>query len=413
MTNSSTEFNDFTSEGHRRPSKHVVLVLDFGSQYSRLIVRRLRAIGAYSELIEISAIRPAAVVLSGGPSSVYEEGAPHLNRDVWELLQEKRVPILGICYGMQEIVYQLGGRVIGGGEAREYGKTIITINNYINNNNNNNNNLMDNDAAAAEAKEAELAADEAAAAAAAAAGGGEPWPVPAAHAATAPSLGDLFYGIKGPDVQVWMSHGDKVEQLPSSFIVRIICMHICMHALASTSSCPYVAAAAPNLGVYTLQFHPEVTHTPCGVYILKNYILRICKLQLNWCMHTYLPRQIQLLQQQIQKKHVIGALSGGVDSTVAAALLYKAIGNQFYAFFIDTGLLRKNEAEETMHALRNCFPDLSIECIDAKDRFINALVDVKDPEQKRKIIGALFIDVFEEAVQKKNIPVKGTLLLQV
>ncbi|CDI81629.1 GMP synthase, putative [Eimeria acervulina] len=363
-------------EGNNRPSKHIVLVLDFGSQFSRLI--------------EISAARPAAVVLSGGPASVYEADAPHIRRDVWNLLQQKQVPMLGICYGMQEIVYQLGGRIVGEGP-REFGKTMISLCPLPEDPC-----LMDAAAAAAAATAATQAADAAAEAT------GDPWQVPAAHAAAPPSLGDLFFGVKGPEVPVWMSHGDKVEQLPSSFT-----------ALASTSTCRYVAAASPSLGVYTLQFHPEVTHSACGVSLLTNFLQRVCRLELTWCMHWFLPQQIKQLQQQIGNRPVVGALSGGVDSTVAAALLHRAIGSNFHAFFIDTGLLRKNEATETMHALKQSFPSISLECIDASSRFFAALKGVTDPEKKRKIIGGLFIDVFEEAIQKKNIPVEGTLLLQV
>ncbi|KAL8452990.1 hypothetical protein Emag_002076 [Eimeria magna] len=343
-----------------------VLVLDFGSQVSRLIVRRLRTAGVFSELLacdakaeDVAAVRPAAVILSGGPSSVYEEGAPHIRRDVWELLQQKKVPILGICYGLQELVFQLGGKVAGGGP-REFGKTVITLCPLPPEK------LLDDAPAAAAA----------AAAGAAAAASGQDWCVPAAHAPS-PAAGDLFYGIEGPEVEVWMSHGDKVESLPPAFV-----------------------------------FHPEVAHTPCGQRLLSNFAQRVARLDLSWGMQSFVPLQIEALKQQINGAPVIGALSGGVDSTVAAALLHKAIGGNFFGFLIDTGLLRKHEAAETLAALRRCFPDLNLECIDAGDRFLLALKGVTDPEQKRKIIGALFIEVFEEAVKAKNLQAKGTFLLQ-
>lgn len=371
-------------KGSARPSRALVLVFDFGSQVSRLIVRRLRAIGVYSELLacsataeEVAAARPAAVILSGGPSSVYEEGAPHIRRDVWELLLQKKVPILGICYGMQEIVHQLGGRVVGEGH-REFGKTAINLCPLP----------------------VEDVQDDAGAEQAAPGAAGEEWSVPAACAKT-PALGDLFHGIEGPQVEVWMSHGDKVENLPSSFV-----------PLAATASCPFVAAASPSLGIYALQFHPEVTHTPCGAQLLRNFAQRIARLELTWDMQHFLPEQIENLKKQVGDSPVIGALSGGVDSTVAAALLHRAIGRNFHGFLVDTGLLRKNEAAETMVALRKCFPDMDLECIDASERFLSALEGVTDPEKKRKIIGAMFIEVFEDAVKAKNLQAKGTYLLQ-
>ncbi|KFH03172.1 bifunctional GMP synthase/glutamine amidotransferase protein [Toxoplasma gondii VAND] len=356
-----------------------VLVLDFGSQYSHLIVRRLREIGVYSELRrcdiglqEIKGFSPSAVILSGGPASVYEAGSPHLCASFFAWAQEAKVAVLGICYGMQEICHALGGKVEGG-EKREFGSTWV-----------------------------ELHLEEAAAnggAVALFAGIEEGRCMNGEEAEGEKARKRHKSGRK--EMLVWMSHGDKVTAIPEGFTT-----------FASTAACPYAAIGDPERHFYGLQFHPEVTHTPQGTQLLKSFVLDIAKLKPSWTMKNFLQAEIRKIQTLVGDAHVLGALSGGVDSTVAAALVHKAIGDRFHGVLIDTGLLRKDEAQNTLAKLKACFPSLSIECVDASEAFFSKLAGVRDPEKKRKIIGNLFVDEFVRVVNEKKIHTHNTFLLQ-
>ncbi|KEP60491.1 UNVERIFIED_CONTAM: bifunctional GMP synthase/glutamine amidotransferase protein [Hammondia hammondi] len=356
-----------------------VLVLDFGSQYSHLIVRRLREIGVYSELRrcdidlqEIKGFSPSAVILSGGPASVYEAGSPHVCASFFAWAHEAKVAVLGICYGMQEMCHAMGGKVEGGGK-REFGSTWV-----------------------------ELHLEEAAAngsAVALFAGIEETRGVNGEEADDEKARKRHKSGRK--EMLVWMSHGDKVTAIPQGFTT-----------FASTATCPYAAIGDPERHFYGLQFHPEVTHTPHGMQLLKSFVLDIAGLKPTWTMKNFLHAEIRKIQAIVGDAHVLGALSGGVDSTVAAALVHKAIGDRFHGVLIDTGLLRKDEAQNTLGKLKACFPSLSIECVDASEAFFSKLAGVRDPEKKRKIIGSLFVDEFVRVVNEKKIDTHNTFLLQ-
>lgn len=305
-----------------------VVIIDFGSQYSHLIARRARELKVYSEVAPASAdweqvtqrIIPQGVILSGGPASVYEPGAPRIPDWVFA----RQLPVLGICYGMQALVHQLGGRV-SPGDKREYGSAILRQ-----------------------------------------------------HAAA-----PLFQGL--PDsFPVWMSHGDRVTQLPAGFT-----------ALAATENSPH-AAISDGGNLFGLQFHPEVEHTPWGRHILENFLFRICRCQANWTPANFVADAGQRLQEQVGAGRVICALSGGVDSSVAALLLHRAIGNRLTCIFVNNGLLRKGEAEQVTETYRRNL-GLNLLYMDAAEHFLSRLQGVTDPEEKRKVIGAQFIDVFEEA----------------
>ena len=309
-----------------------IVVLDFGSQYNQLIARRIREFGVYSELHpntmsleEIKALGDVkGIVFSGGPNSVYEEGA----FDVDPAILESGIPILGICYGMQLVHQKLGGKV-SGSDKKEYGRTAIEVS--------------------------------------------EPNAL----------FGDL------PETQtVWMSHGDQVSQLAPGF-----------EAIASSDTCPYAATANPEKKIYTMQFHPEVRHTEYGNDLLRNFVFDIAGAQNNWSMHDFIEVQKEEIRKKVGKDKVLLGLSGGVDSSVVAALLHEAIGNQLIAMFIDHGLLRKGEGESVMETFgRNM--NINLIKIDAKDRFLSKLAGVTDPEQKRKIIGNEFVYTFDDEVKK-------------
>jgi len=305
-----------------------VLVLDFGGQYSQLIARRLRECGVFAELlphdVDLERIRardPRALVLSGGPASVYEPGAPELRIELLELGK----PVLGICYGMQAMVRGLGGSVEGA-EKGEFGRTELS--------------LVD--------------------------GGG-----------------DLMAGL--PDTQqAWMSHRDRVSEPPAGF-----------RALASTPGSPVAACEDPERGLYGIQFHPEVVHTPHGQAILERFLREIAGCEEQWSAASVIDEQIERIRAQVGEGGVICGLSGGVDSATAAALVHRAVGEQLTCVLVDHGLLRKGEAEQVVDTFREGL-GIKLIHVDARERFLARLAGVEDPERKRKIIGEEFIRVFEE-----------------
>ncbi len=312
-----------------------ILILDFGSQYTMLIARRVRELRVYSEIHPYNAglsfvreFRPAGIILSGGPASVYEEDAPTIPGEILSL----GVPVLGICYGMQLIVHLMGGKVARSAE-REYGTASIK---------------------------------------------GQ-WGSP------------LFTGIEefrhGMSIPVWMSHGDRIEELPEGFA-----------SIAHSESSPVAAMADPRRNIFGVQFHPEVVHTPNGKEILANFLFRVCGLSPTWTMHSFVETSVRRIRETVGDERVVLGLSGGVDSSVAAVLLQRALGDRLTCIFVNNGLLRQGEAEEVLETFRKGI-GLKLEYVDATERFLAALEGVEDPERKRKIIGELFVRVFEEAAQ--------------
>lgn len=314
--------------------KKSIVILDFGSQYNQLIARRIREMGVYAEIVpyfteldKIKEMEPAGIILSGGPASVYLDGAPTLSKEIYDL----GVPILGICYGMQLTTQLLGGTVERA-DKQEFGK-------------------------------AELVIDSA--------------------------KSRLFGNIPNGS-QVWMSHGDHVTVLAPGFT-----------QIAHTDSC---IATMENIerNIYGVQFHPEVTHSVDGTQILKNFVFEIAKAEANWSMGNYIEQTVKAIKEKVGSKKVILALSGGVDSSVAAVLIHKAIGDQLNCFFVDTGLMRKDEARKVMSTYGEHFK-MNIECVNAEERFLTKLAGVSDPETKRKIIGNEFVEIFnEEALKFKD-----------
>src|SRR5581483_11345372 len=308
----------------------VIPILDFGSQYAQLIARRVREKGVYSELVrpdipvaDLQKLNPKGIILSGGPSSVYEPNAPKCDPKIFEL----NVPILGICYGMQLGAHVLGGEVKPA-RAREYGRAKLKVT----------------------------------------------------------STDPFLHGMPS-DTTVWMSHGDQVHELPKEFI-----------PLATTPTCPYAAAKHSTRPFYGVQFHPEVTHTPRGEQIFHNFLYEICQCSGSWTMGNFVDKTVRSVREQVGDATVICGLSGGVDSSVVAALLHKAIGRQLVCIFVDNGLLRKNERHLVESTFRDHF-HIDLRVHDASDEFLSQLSGVTDPQQKRKIIGKEFIDAFKrEAV---------------
>ena len=307
-----------------------IVVLDFGSQYTQLIARRIREQGVYCEILpyhisvaRLQALAPKGLILSGGPSSVYEPDAPSVTPALFEL----GVPVLGICYGMQLMAHLYGGRVLPTQE-REYGR-------------------------------AELFIDD-------------------------PS--DLFNGL-GKKLLVWMSHGDQVLTLPPDFV-----------PIAHTESSPFAAIRHRTRPLYAVQFHPEVVHTSRGVEILRNFVLRICGIAPTWTMASFVEMAIERIRREVGKARVLCALSGGVDSSVTALLVHRAVGSRLISIFVDNGLLRKGEAEEVLKTFQQL--GLHVVFVDGKRRFLERLKGITDPEEKRRIIGAEFIAIFEEEAQK-------------
>jgi len=314
------------------PGKSYILILDYGSQYTQLIARRVREAGVYSEihpynrgLETIGEKKPNAIILSGGPASIYDAAAPQLDRRILE----SGVPVLGICYGLQAIAHTLNGKVEPATQ-REYGRANLTY----------------------------VAPD---------------------------SL--LLEGIEVGD-QVWMSHGDKVIRLPEGFRV-----------VAATSDSAVAAFESRDSRLTGVQFHPEVVHTPNGTTIIRNFLFRITKVEPDWSMASFVASAIEEIRGRVGDSHVVAALSGGVDSSVMAALLHRAVGDRCHPIFVNNGLLRKAEADEVLDAFRDDL-NIQVDYVDASERFLGKLRGVTDPETKRKIIGEEFIRVFEEDASK-------------
>ncbi|MBD2779798.1 glutamine-hydrolyzing GMP synthase [Xenorhabdus szentirmaii] len=321
--------------------KHRVLILDFGSQYTQLIARRIREIGVYCELWtwnvteeQIREFNPSGIILSGGPESTTEHNSPRAPEYVFNA----GVPVLGICYGMQTMSMQLGGRVSNSDE-REFGYAQVEIKNNC-----------------------ELFRD----------------------------IQDALSEDGKPLLDVWMSHGDKVTAIPDDFTT-----------VASTDTCPFAIMANDEKRFYGVQFHPEVTHTHQGLNILKRFVLDICQCEALWTPASIIDDIVERLRAQIGDDQVILALSGGVDSSVTALLLNRAIGKRLTCVFVDNGLLRLNEADQVMEMFAGKF-DLNIIHVKAEDRFLSALAGIDEPEAKRKTIGHVFIDVFDEEASKQT-----------
>jgi GMP synthase (glutamine-hydrolysing) len=320
-----------------------VVVLDYGGQYSQLIARRVRECGVFSTLLphhvgpeEVARRKPIGLILSGGPASVYADGAPKLDPALLEL----GIPVLGICYGMQLIARELGGTVEGA-EVGEYGRSQLTVHSH-----------------------GRLLAD-----------------TPAEQAC-------------------WMSHRDTVFAPPPGFA-----------ALASSTASPVAAIESDDRGVYGIQFHPEVVHTPYGQQVLRNFLIDICGAAGSWSARSVIEEQVERIREQVGDGRALCALSGGVDSSVAALLVHKAIGDRLVCVFVDHGLMRKNEGDQVIAAFRDHF-HVPLIAVDAEDRFLAKLKGVTDPEQKRKVIGTEFIRIFEEEAARLDgikFLVQGTL----
>ncbi len=318
---------------------HRILILDFGSQYTQLIARRIREIGVYCELrsyemdeSEIKAFNPAGIILSGGPESVTQGSTPRAPQSVFKA----GVPVLGICYGMQTMADQLGGKV-GTSDVREFGYAQVK---------------RETPSRLLENIEDHMTAD--------------------GHAL----------------LDVWMSHGDKVTTMPAGFTL-----------MASTPSCPIAGMANDDKRFYGVQFHPEVTHTLQGQRLLESFVLKICGCEALWNASNIVEDAIETVREQVRDDHVILGLSGGVDSSVVAALLHRAIGKQLTCVFVDNGLLRLNEGDQVMQMFAKNM-GIKVIRVDAEQEFLSKLHGVSDPEQKRKIIGNTFIDVFEREAAK-------------
>ncbi|MDQ6692572.1 MAG: glutamine-hydrolyzing GMP synthase [Candidatus Dormibacteraeota bacterium] len=319
-----------------------VLILDFGSQYSQLIARRVREAHVYCELVsgttpwsELAARNPAALILSGGPASVYDPGAPQID----PAALRAGIPVLGICYGMQLIAHHLGGEVAPGTH-REYGPAVLQVS----------------------------------------------------------SQEGLFAGLPA-EMPVWMSHGDNIPRLPPGF-----------RGLGRSANSPY-AAFTSDQGILGIQFHPEVVHTPHGREILNNFLYRVAGLTPSWTAGSYIAEAVESIRATVGAGRVLCALSGGVDSAVAATLVHRAIGDQLTCVFVDNGLLRKEEAQRVLDVMHGNL-DMNIRFVDATERFMTELRGVIDPEEKRRCVGRVFIDVFEaesEALGNIDFLAQGTL----
>ncbi len=315
-------------------NSELVLILDFGSQFGQLIARRVRELNVFCQVVRhdiaaerVRELKPKGIILSGGPASVYEPGAPKPDPAIFDL----GVPILGICYGMQLACQALGGKV-GGAEAREFGRATLRV----------------------------------------------------AEANT------IFRGYPAEST-VWMSHGDQVQTVDGGDFIP----------LAATETCPVAAVKHRTRPVFGLQFHPEVSHTPHGGLILRNFLRDACGCEGLWKMQTFIDRTVEQIRTLVGDKRVICGLSGGVDSSVCAALLLKAIGAQVACIYVDNGLMREGETEVVKHTFRDWFK-ADLHAVDARDRFLSALRGVTDPQEKRRIIGHVFIDVFKQ--EAKSIP---------
>ncbi len=311
--------------------KEKILVLDFGSQYTQLIARRVRESRVYSEIFpfnfpleRIKELKPSGIILSGGPGSVYDMGAPFPHKEIFEL----GIPVLGICYGMQCEAHMLGGEVQRA-QKREYGRAEL---------------IIDDDT-------------------------------------------DLFNGLPQKTI-VWMSHGDRIERLPPGFKI-----------IGHTDNSPVAAMAHKEKRLYALQFHPEVIHTVHGMKIIQNFLYQICSCSSSWEMSSFIEWAVEDIRKKVNGKKVICALSGGVDSSVTALLVYKAVGDNLTCIFVDNGLLRKGEGERVRRTFEENF-HIKLLYVDAGRRFLDKLKGITDPEEKRKVIGNEFIKVFEEESKK-------------
>src|SRR5205809_4155543 len=314
-----------------RPKHSKILILDFGSQYTQVIARRIRECQVYSEIIrfdtpaaEIAAMQPKGLILSGGPASVYDKGAPQVDPGIFSL----GVPILGICYGLMLMAHHLDGRVVFTGR-REYGAGVL-------------------------------------------------------HTA---NESELFDGL-GNQLDVWNSHGDEVTALPKGFRV-----------VGTTGGCDFAAVEDPQRKLYGLQFHPEVAHTPRGKEILQNFVYHICHCAMDWTMGSFIEEACERVRKQVGDDKVVLGLSGGVDSSVTAALLHKAIGDQLTCIFVNNGLLRARDEVIVQRVFGENF-HIKLKYVDASERFLALLKDVTDPETKRKLIGNEFIKVFQHATEE-------------
>jgi GMP synthase (glutamine-hydrolysing) len=314
-----------------KPTHSKILILDFGSQYTQVIARRIRECQVYSEIIrfdtpaaEIAALKPNGLILSGGPASVYDKGAPQIDSEIFSL----GVPVLGICYGLMLMAHHLGGRVIFTGR-REYGAGVLHVEN-----------------------------------------------------------GSELLGGLGEQLDVWNSHGDEVTALPKGFRVA-----------GTTDGCNFAAVEDPERKLYGVQFHPEVAHTPRGREILQNFLFHICHCAMDWTMGSFIEEACARVRKQVGDQKVVLGLSGGVDSSVTAALLHKAIGDQLTCIFVNNGLLRAREEEVVQRVFGENF-HVRLKYVDASDRFLALLKGVTDPETKRKLIGNEFIEVFQRATEE-------------
>ncbi|MGI2259551.1 glutamine-hydrolyzing GMP synthase [Shewanella sp. GXUN23E] len=321
--------------------EHKILILDFGSQYTQLIARRIREIGVYCELwawdvteAQIREFAPNGIILAGGPESVTEAGSPRAPEYVFNA----GVPVLGICYGMQTMSEQLGGKVIKGVGEGEFGYAQVEV---------------------------------------------------LAQCALLSCIEDGISDAGNPLLDVWMSHGDKVAEIPPGFV-----------QVAQTETCPFAVMANEEKQFYGVQFHPEVTHTRQGLRMLEHFTLTICGCEAKWQPASIIEDAVERIKKQVGDQEVILGLSGGVDSSVTAMLLHRAIGDKLTCVFVDNGLLRLNEAQQVMDMFGNHF-GLNIIHVDAEDRFLEALKGENDPEAKRKIIGRVFVEIFDEEASRR------------
>ncbi len=313
-----------------------ILIVDFGSQVTQLIARRVREAGVYCEVHpfnnlgdKLETLKPKGVILSGGPASVTDDMAPDIHPDIWAL----DVPVFGICYGQQAMCMSLGGKVEGG-DHREFGRADVEI----------------------------LA------------------PCP------------LFEGVweVGQKYPVWMSHGDRVVDIPEGFVIK-----------GKSPGAPFALIAHEAKKRFAVQFHPEVVHTPDGAKLISNFVHKICGCDNSWTMAAYREMAVERIREEVGDAKVICGLSGGVDSSVAAVLIHEAIGDQLTCIFVDHGLMRMNEAEEVVTLFRDHY-NIPLVHVDAEDTFMGELAGKSDPEEKRKIIGRLFIETFDQEAKKNS-----------
>ncbi len=316
---------------HNKTYSESIVILDFGSQYNQLILRRVRENKVFCQFLpyntpasRLKQLKPKGIIFSGGPASVFESGAPLPSPEIFQM----GIPVLGICYGIQAMVHLLGGKVASAGK-REYGASNLWV----------------------DKKE------------------------------------EFFYKLPSK-LSVWMSHGDRITELPSGF-----------ETLAHTKNSPFAAIQNKRKKLYGVQFHPEVAHTPQGKEIIHNFLFRICGCSGNWNIRSFIDYSVNQIREKVGEEKAICALSGGVDSSVTAMLINKAIGKKLICIFVNTGLLREGEPEQVLSTFKNHF-HLNLRYVNAEKRFLQGLRKIKDPEKKRKIIGKEFIEVFTEEAQK-------------